>query len=95
MEVYTVAGLVIVTHVVADTSCWTTYRYGPPPVFARMDGDHPAYVLYSSGTTGKPKCIVHRGLGVLLTHLKVVHEQGWPYKAPVRSRPRAVTVVAN
>ena len=27
--------------------------------------------------------------------LKVVHEQGWPYKAPVRSRPRAVTVVAN
>jgi 5-hydroxyisourate hydrolase-like protein (transthyretin family) len=27
--------------------------------------------------------------------LKVVHEQGWPYKAPVRSRPRAVTVVAK
>ena len=27
--------------------------------------------------------------------LKVVHEQGWPYKAPVRSRPRAITVVAK
>lgn len=35
-----------------------------------LPGDHPVYVLYSSGTTGKPKCIVHRSLGVLLMHLK-------------------------
>lgn len=31
--------------------------------------DHPAYVLFSSGTTGKPKCLVHRAGGVLVKHL--------------------------
>lgn len=38
--------------------------------FRRAPGDQPAYILYSSGTTGKPKCITHRSLGVLLMHLK-------------------------
>jgi acetoacetyl-CoA synthetase len=32
--------------------------------------DHPMYVLYSSGTTGKPKCIVHSVGGTLVQHLK-------------------------
>ena len=39
------------------------------PNFVRLPFDHPWYVLYSSGTTGKPKCIVHRTGGVLLKHL--------------------------
>jgi len=41
-----------------------------PPTFARMPFDHPLYILFSSGTTGAPKCIVHRAGGVLLQHLK-------------------------
>ena len=41
-----------------------------PPTFLRLPGDHPVYILYSSGTTGKPKCITHRALGILLMHLK-------------------------
>jgi acetoacetyl-CoA synthetase len=39
------------------------------PVFTPLPFDHPWYVLFSSGTTGKPKCIVHRAGGVLLKHL--------------------------
>jgi acetoacetyl-CoA synthetase len=38
--------------------------------FTRLPFDHPVYILYSSGTTGVPKCITHGAGGTLLQHLK-------------------------
>ena len=38
--------------------------------YKKFDFDHELAILYSSGTTGKPKCICHRSGGVLLQHLK-------------------------
>jgi acetoacetyl-CoA synthetase len=41
-----------------------------PLAFERLTFDHPVYILFSSGTTGVPKCIVHGAGGTLLQHLK-------------------------
>jgi acetoacetyl-CoA synthetase len=43
---------------------------GAPLEFVQTAFDHPLYILYSSGTTGAPKCIVHGAGGTLLQHQK-------------------------
>jgi acetoacetyl-CoA synthetase len=41
-----------------------------PVTFERLPFNHPVYIMFSSGTTGVPKCIVHGAGGTLLQHLK-------------------------
>ena len=45
-------------------------RLGTPVRFCPLPFDHPLYIMFTSGTTGKPKCIVHGAGGTLLQHLK-------------------------
>lgn len=54
---------------VVTWSSFTSELTAAPIAFARVPLSHPLFIMYSSGTTSKPKCIVH-GHGVLLQHLK-------------------------
>ena len=56
---------------VAPVALWQDfYQPGGAPQFTPVPFDQPLYILYSSGTTGVPKCIVHGVGGTLLQHLK-------------------------
>ncbi|TCW85106.1 acetoacetate--CoA ligase [Burkholderia sp. SRS-46] len=57
---------------------WDTMLSGPdvPPDafrFERVGAGHPLWIVFSSGTTGLPKAIVHSHAGMLVEHLKVLH----------------------
>lgn len=62
------AGLNAKRTVLVEPGWLEGYDAGPVE-FRPLGFDHPWYVLYSSGTTGRPKCIVHRAGGVLIKHL--------------------------
>jgi acetoacetyl-CoA synthetase len=59
-----IPGARVFTEVLAD------YESVREPQFTRLPFDHPLYILYSSGTTGLPKCMVHGAGGTLLQHWK-------------------------
>ncbi len=57
---------------------WTTGGDWPKvseATFERVEFDHPLWIVFSSGTTGKPKAIVHSHGGCLLEHMKYMHLQ--------------------
>ncbi len=60
---------------VRDALLWREFlgpATNPPPAlqFEEVPFDHPLFIMYSSGTTGVPKCIVHGHGGTLLQHMK-------------------------
>ena len=55
---------------------WLAPYLGAEPKFVRLPFDHPGFVLFSSGTTGKPKCITHSAAGV---YLKAVAEHRYQF----------------
>ena len=66
------------SELVRNTLYWDDLLAGPPmPAdkfrFEQVAFDHPLWILFSSGTTGLPKAIVHGHGGILLEHLKHLH----------------------
>ena len=67
-------------HAVPDAVSWDELLAEPGPLeFLPVAFDHPLYVLFSSGTTARPKAIVHGHGGILLEHLKA-HALSWDLK---------------
>ena len=54
---------------ISEFASWIAPFMGTPLDFTPLPFEHAGFVLFSSGTTGKPKCIIHSGAGVMLKAL--------------------------
>ena len=69
-------GIAAVMHAVSLADFLAPFAGEQDIRFAMLPFDHPLYIMYSSGTTGVPKCIVHCAGGALLQHIKEHQLQG-------------------
>ena len=54
---------------ISEFASWIAPFMGTPLDFTPLPFEHPGFILFSSGTTGKPKCIIHSGAGAMLKAL--------------------------
>jgi acetoacetyl-CoA synthetase len=64
------AGMLSAVRGAVGWDAWLAPHAAQPITYAQLPFDHPLYIMYSSGTTGVPKCIVHGAGGTLLQHFK-------------------------
>jgi acetoacetyl-CoA synthetase len=68
---------------VSEFQSWIAPHLGAALDFTPLPFNHPGFVLFSSGTTGKPKCIIHSGAGVML---KALAEQLYQFEIKAQQR---------